>query len=152
METFVHATDPEAALAQFYRVLRPGGCLALFEYDHESLEDSPDAMARSMRIINKFAAMPTNTLSHPGVFKRMLEDAGFTDVVVRDYSDNIRPMTRLFYVIACVPYFIITLLGLERYFVNTVAGVQSYRGHGRWRYLAISATKPGSPIETAKTR
>ncbi|KAF5027514.1 hypothetical protein F66182_385 [Fusarium sp. NRRL 66182] len=152
METFVHATDPRAALAGFFQKLRPGGRLALFEYDHEFTNTSPDDMATSMRKINDFAAMPTNDVSHPGVFKDMLEDVGFTDVVVNDYSEKIKPMTRLFYVVAYVPWLIVTFLGLEKHFINTVAGVESYRGHGRWRYVAISATKPGGPIESAKAR
>ena len=50
----------------------------------------------SMREINDFATMPTNAVSHPGVFKRMLEDNGFTDVVIRDYLENVKPITRLF--------------------------------------------------------
>ncbi len=105
-------------------------------------------MVVSMRKINQYAAMPTNAMSHPGVFKTMLEDSGFTDIVVRDYSENIKPMTRLFYLVAYIPWLIITLLGLERFFINTVAGVASFRGHGHWRYVAISATKPGRPIES----
>jgi ubiquinone/menaquinone biosynthesis C-methylase UbiE len=152
METFVHATDPEAVLAGFFRILKPGGRLSLFEYDNELDETSPDVMAQSMRKINEFAAMPTNSLSHPGVFQRMLEGAGFTNVTVQDYSDNIKPMTRLFYLIAYIPYLIVTFLGLEKYFINTIAGVQSYRGRNHWRYLAISATKPGEPVEAAKDR
>jgi SAM-dependent methyltransferase len=152
METFVHATDPKAVLAGFFQKLRPGGRLALFEYDHEFVNNSPDDMANSMRKINDFAAMPTNDLSHPGVFKDMLEEAGFTDVVVNDYSENIKPMTRLFYLVAYIPWLIVTFLGLEKHFINTVAGVESYRGHGRWRYVAITATKPGGAIENAKTR
>ncbi|KAK8247867.1 S-adenosyl-L-methionine-dependent methyltransferase [Phyllosticta capitalensis] len=150
METFVHATDPKAVLAGFHRLLRPGGSLSLFEYDHEFLENSPEAMAASMRKINEFSAMPTNALSHPGVFKEMLEGAGFADVVVRDFSENIRPMTRLFYMIAYIPFLIITFLGLEKHFINTVAGVESYRGHGRWRYVAISAKKSSKVVEATK--
>ncbi|KAI0026047.1 S-adenosyl-L-methionine-dependent methyltransferase [Xylariomycetidae sp. FL0641] len=152
METFVHATDPKAVLAGFYRLLRPGGHLAQFEYDHNTLENSPEDMAASMVKVNQYAAMPTNAISHPGVFKQMLEDAGFEDVVVRDYSKNIRPMTRVFFLLAIIPYLIIRLLRLERYFINTVAGVESHRGHGHWHYVAISAKKPGGPIEGAKTK
>ncbi|PVH96784.1 S-adenosyl-L-methionine-dependent methyltransferase [Periconia macrospinosa] len=152
METFVHATDAKAVLANFHRVLRPGGRLSLFEYDHMLPEDSKDERAHAMSLINNFAAMPTNALSHPGVFQGMLEDAGFTDVVVHDYSENVKPMTRLFFILAYIPYLIVTLLHLERYFINTVAGVQSYAGHGQWRYVAISATKPGGTLESAKTR
>ncbi|KAF7562643.1 hypothetical protein G7046_g1485 [Stylonectria norvegica] len=152
METFVHATEPKAVLAGFFRILRPGGRLSMFEYDHDFTSSSPEDLAVSMQKINEFSAMPTNAISHPGVFKEMLEEAGFTDVEVKDYSDNIKPMTRLFYLIAYVPWLFITLLHIEKYFINTVAGVQSYRGHGRWHYVAISATKPGGPIEPAKTR
>jgi len=152
METFVHATDPEAVLAGIRRILRPGGRLALFEYDHDLVDGAPEEMADSMRKINKFAAMPTNDRSHPGVFETMLEEAGFEDIVVRDFSENIRPMTRLFFILGIIPYFLVRFLGLERCFINTVAGVESYRGRERWRYVVITATKPGGPLEVGKTR
>ncbi|KAJ2979413.1 hypothetical protein NUW58_g7208 [Xylaria curta] len=150
METFVHATDPEAVLRGFYRLLRPGGRLVQFEYDHNTLEASPQDMARSMDQVNKYAAMPTNAISHPGVLKKMLEEAGFEGVVVRDYSQNIVPMTRLFFLLALIPYLFVRLLGLERWFINTVAGVEAYRGQGHWHFLAISANKPGAWIDTIK--
>ncbi|KAE8555502.1 hypothetical protein EYB25_000199 [Talaromyces marneffei] len=152
METFVHATDPEAVLDGFYRILRPGGHLALFEYDHVVNQSSPKDLVTSMEKVNTYAAMPTNSRSQPGVFQSMLEEAGFIDVVVRDYSDNIRPMTRLFFIIAYIPFLIISMLGLERYFINTVAGVQSYRGHGHWHYIAISARKPGKLDDISRDR
>lgn len=154
METFVHATDPEKALAGFHRILRPGGKLALFEYDHTIgvEEHIPQKVADEMHMVNKYAAMPTNARSHDGVFKHMLEDAGFTDVKVVDYSANIRPMLRLFYVLAAVPYFFIKLLHLERWFINTVAGAQGYLHQEHWRYVAVTATKPGGTIEGAKTK
>lgn len=150
METFVHATDPKAVLAGFFRALRPGGRVALIEYDHELVGDSPGKMVHSLNNINQFAAMPTNSMSNPGVYKQMLEDAGFTDVVIRDFSDNIMPMTRFFCCLAYVPYVMVSLFGLERHFINTVAGVQSYRGRKHWRFLAISATKPRISDETEK--
>ncbi|KAI0410094.1 S-adenosyl-L-methionine-dependent methyltransferase [Xylaria palmicola] len=144
METFVHATDPEAVLRGFHRLLRPGGRLVQFEYDHNTPEASPQDRARSMDQVNKYAAMPTNAISHPGVFKRMLEEAGFEDVAVCDYSENIVPMTRFFYLLALIPYLVVRLLGLERRFINTVAGVEAYRGQGYWHYVVISAKKPGA--------
>ncbi|KAI1088213.1 S-adenosyl-L-methionine-dependent methyltransferase [Rostrohypoxylon terebratum] len=152
METFVHATEPEVVLANFRRILRPGGRLVMFEYDHNTLEGSPKDIAESMVKVNKYAAMPTNAISHPGVFKKMLEDSGFENIVIRNYSDNIRPMTRMFFLLAIIPYFIVRFLGLERYFINTIAGVEAYRGHGHWHYVAISATKPGGPIEASKSK
>ncbi len=54
----------------------------------------------------------------------MREDAGFTDIKVGDDSANIRPMLRLFYALAVMMYFFIKLFGLERFFIDTVVGVQ----------------------------
>ncbi|KAI1822194.1 S-adenosyl-L-methionine-dependent methyltransferase [Xylaria intraflava] len=150
METLVHATDPERVLAGFFRVLRPGGRLAMHEYDNVLQEEvragekgPGDGLRLSMRQVNEWSAMPTNAISSPGAFKRMLEEAGFVDVRVRDLSDHIRPMTRFFFALAIVPFWIVSLLRLERFFVNTVAGVGAYRGYEFWRYVQIEARKPG---------
>ncbi|EAQ90142.1 hypothetical protein CHGG_06761 [Chaetomium globosum CBS 148.51] len=154
METFVHATDPEKALAGFHRILRRGGRIALFEYDHTVgvEEHIPQKVADEIDLVNKYAAMPTNARSHDGVFKQMLEDAGFVDVEVVDYSANIRPMLRLFYQLAAVPYFFIKLFRLERWFINTVAGAQGYLHQEHWRYVVVMGRKPGGTIEGAKTK
>jgi len=154
METFVHATEPETVLGEFYRVLKPGGRLAMFEYDHEYHAEGEAAqgeLARSMKQVNTYAAMPTNERSSRGYFQKLLEQAGFEDIEVRDYSAHIKPMLRLFFVLAIVPYVFISLLGLERYFVNTVAGARGYIGRRHWRFVAISATKPGGKMEGPKT-
>ncbi|KAK6853468.1 hypothetical protein PG995_010280 [Apiospora arundinis] len=151
METFVHATDPKVVLAGFYRLLKPGGRLVQFEYEHDPFQEATKDLADSMVKINQYSAMPTNAVSHAGVFKKMLEDAGFEDVTVRNYSENIRPMTRAFFLFAIVPYLFVRLFGLERHFINTVAGVESYRGRDHWRYVAISATKPGGTTEASTT-
>jgi ubiquinone/menaquinone biosynthesis C-methylase UbiE len=142
METFVHATDPEGVLGEFLRVLKPGGRLALFEYDHVDMKTAPKDLAASMDKVNQYAAMPTNTRFDKGVLEMMLKEAGFEDIVLEDLSVNIRPMLRLFYLIAIIPYLIISFLGLEAWFVNTVAGVEGYRGRNIWRYVAVSARKP----------
>lgn len=94
--------------------------------------------------VNKFAAMPTNV--HEGVLLRMLEEAGFQDIVIENLSANIKPMLRLFFLLAIIPYLIIRLCGLEPWFVNTVAGVGAYLGNrrGLWRYIAVTARKPPS--------
>jgi sterol 24-C-methyltransferase len=51
-------------------------------------------------------------------------------------------MLRLFFVVAYIPYLIIRFLGLQAYFVNAMAGVESYRGRKIWRYIGVSARKP----------
>ncbi|RMZ84997.1 hypothetical protein DV738_g323, partial [Chaetothyriales sp. CBS 135597] len=135
LETLVHATDVPAVLQGFHRLLRPGGRVVFFEYDHDFVRDHEEV--RSAAAKNEKQRRP-----RPKAFKDMLEEAGFADVMVQDYTDNIRPMTRLFFLIAYIPWLIVSLLGLERYFINTVAVIDGYRNHDRHRYLAIAATKP----------
>ena len=142
METFVHATDPEAAAAEFYRILRPGGSLALYEYDHPDFESQSKESSTSWQTINKHAAMPANDKFATGVLESILEGAGFEDVVVTDLSDNVMPMLRLFYILAFIPYMIIAALGLKSTFINTVAGYEGYVYRDAARYIAVSARKP----------
>lgn len=138
METFVHATQPKVAAAEFFRILRPGGSLALYEYDQTSTQ-SVEASS-SWENINKYAAMPAN--NQAGVLEGILKDAGFKDVLVNDLSENVMPMLRLFYLLAFIPYFVIVLLGLKARFINIVAGYEGYVYRGAARYIAISARKP----------
>lgn len=148
METLVHATDPEKALGEFFRVMKPGGSLALYEYDHPDVDvvskDTPKHLRDSMYQVNSRASMPANESFSQGALQSMLERQGFQDVVVRDLTENMRPMMRLFFLVAYVPYLVICLLGLQAWFVNTQAGVDGYRVLRRhlWRYVAVTAKKP----------
>ncbi|TLD17442.1 uncharacterized protein PgNI_00028 [Pyricularia grisea] len=154
IETFLHSTDPEAVLAGVYRVLKPGGRIALFEYKHDL--DDPDAppgsLASDLKEVNKWAAMPTCQRSNTGLFEDIIREAGFENVEVRDYSEYIRPMLRLFYYMAIMPYFFVRLFGLQRFFINTMAGARGFVGLGAWRYVAITATKPDGEIEGSKMK
>ena len=98
LETFVHATDPKWVLSEFPRVLKPGGSLSLYEYDHTDLNTVPRDLRISMDQVNKFAAMPTNVKE--GLLLRMLEEAGFENIEIKNLSANIKPMLRLFYIFA----------------------------------------------------
>jgi sterol 24-C-methyltransferase len=149
IETFVHATDPRQVLDGFFRVLKPGGSLSLYEYDHTDPSTAPRHLRISMGQVNKYAAMPTNV--HEGVLLHMLEEVGFQDILIEDLSANIKPMLRLFFVLAITPYLFIKLFGLEPWFVNTVAGVGAYLGNrrGLWRYIAVTARKPPSASDSS---
>ncbi|KAK9374212.1 S-adenosyl-L-methionine-dependent methyltransferase [Lipomyces chichibuensis] len=142
METFVHATDPEAAAKEFFRVLKPGGSIAMFEYEHGDLNAARRSLKVSIDKVNKYAAMPGYDRFGPGVLQQILQDVGFQEIVVKDLTTKVTPMLRLFFVMAYIPYLIVSLLGLEAWFVNTVAGVAGYRGRHICKYVVVSARKP----------
>ena len=147
METFVHATDPEAAIREFFRILKPGGRIASYEYHHINLISAPPRLKDAIEKINNYASMPSNARFDKGVHQKMLEEAGFQDVSVRDLTANVLPMLKLFFILAYVPYLFVRLLGLEAWFVNTTAGVEGYRAKEYCKYMAVSARKPGQAGE-----
>ena len=144
MEAFVHATDPEKALGEFFRVLKPGGSIALFEFHRLKPDTMPSDFDKSLELFTRRTSMPAWEMFQDGVLQSMLERQGFQDVVAEDLSENIKPMVMLFYLMAYIPFLIIGFLGLEAWFLNTQAGVlgpqlQKYR---HWRYVAVTARKP----------
>jgi len=144
METFVHSTDPEAALDEFFRVLKPGGRVVFHEYDHLSRDTMPPAVQESMTCINTYSSMPGNERFERGVLQELLEKAGFEGIETVDLSDHVLPMLWLFFVVAVIPSLIIKFFGLEARFVNTIAGAEGYHTmkKGLARYIVVSAIKP----------
>lgn len=146
LETFVLATDPERALAELFGGMKPGCSIALFEYDYPDvdLKEFPADFVKHMEQNNTRATMPSNAIFTKGTLQRMLEDQGFQDVVVKDLSENVKPMMCLFFLVAFIPYIIISFLGLRAWFVNTRAGVEGYHvlKRGLWGFVEVLAKKP----------
>lgn len=142
METLVHAPDVQQALAEFRRVLRPGGTLALFEYSMLPAQDMTAAQREIARIVNEGSGMyGLPSLVH-GSFPRLLGDAGFTDIAVQDITPRVMPMLRTMYRRFLVPYAVISRLGLRRHVVNATAVVETYRNLPRadvFRYNVVTA-------------
>ncbi|KAF3491691.1 uncharacterized protein GIQ15_01208 [Arthroderma uncinatum] len=140
-----HSDNLEVALMNFYRILKPGGRVVLLETERRRIhkgEQIGDALSKKMRRVNEYVGYPTNEISREGYFEDLLKKSGFVDVEIRDYSKNILPMLRMCYFILLVPYFFVELFGLERLFTTMFAIHCGYTGRERWRFIAISATKP----------
>ncbi len=151
METLVHASEPERALGEFFRVISPWGVITLHEYDHPDFKKYPKDLLESLKQIDKIASMPLERMAFQGVLPRMLKEQGFFDVRVEDLSANIEPLLDLFFLVGYVPYFFIRLLGLQALFINIQAGVQGCRLLKRrlGRYIVVKASKPVNQISSS---
>lgn len=144
METLVHAPDYKQAMAEFYRVLKPGGKLVLFEYSITSeagLSEIDKATLGKIRRINKIASMPAFNHFEHGTFQSKLEAAGFSNINEKDITRRMLPMLKLFYEKARRPYKIIKLFGVENHFINAMSAVEFYESPKLWRYNIVSAVK-----------
>lgn len=140
METLVHAGDPDRAMSEFYRVLKPGGVVTHVEYEHDM--DNNPAGRKVMGRINTYAHMPAFEQFPLGSIREKLQNAGFQDVEYQDLSKNVAPMMRFFFFLAYIPYLIVKFLGLEAHFVNVMAGVELWRHGNDVRFLMVKARKP----------
>jgi sterol 24-C-methyltransferase len=141
METLVHASDPDLAIQEFSRVLKPSGVLVLVEYEH-NINPSNLAAFDALEKITVYSHMPAFKYFTQGAIKQKLERVGFQNIEVEDYSRNVLPMFRFFYILALLPYCIFRIFGKEAHVVNAMAAVEFYRCGEDIQYLMIRATKP----------
>lgn len=152
METLVHSSDPLSVLQQLCRILKPGGRIALHEYDHAPLGAMPQKYAEAMRQVNTNAAMPGNNAFEYDVLVKLLQDAGFEDIELVDLTSHVEPMMRLFYILSTIPCRIMTCLRLEGHFVNAMAAAKMYPARRYWRYVQVKATKPDAEHDSPVTQ
>ena len=144
IEALCHATDPEKVLEEFFRVLKPGGSIALFDYHRLKPDTISSNFEKSLEQFTRRTSMAAWPMFQDGVLQSMLERQGFQNIVAEDLSGNIKPMVMLFYYMAFIPFLIIRFLGLEAWFLNTQAGFLGPQLQKRrlWRYVAVTARKP----------
>ncbi len=143
MESLCHATGPLKVFQGFFRILRPGGHLVIHDADRPSGDVAMGEEAATMiNHISELGAMPTFQRSNDGLYRELLEEAGFTDVRLYDYSENVRPMLRLFWLLSVVPRFVIKLFGPQNTHSHVDLGWWAFKEQKHWRYVAIAARKP----------
>jgi ubiquinone/menaquinone biosynthesis C-methylase UbiE len=142
METFVHAADPKRVLKEFYRALKPGGKIVMFEYSRDPDNKMSTRAAKKYREINELAAMPSFQQFNHGVQEALMREAGFENVRAQDITLNMLPMVKTFAYIAHVPYKLLSLVGIQRRFVNMMSAVELWRYRRHFRYNIYTANKP----------
>jgi cyclopropane fatty-acyl-phospholipid synthase-like methyltransferase len=142
METLVHADDAEGVLREFWRVLKPGGRLVLFEYSRAPDSSMPCRAAQVIRRINEIAAMPGYQRFEHGVLVDLVSDAGFSQVKTEDITEHMVPMVRAFAIIGAIPYAIGVLTRRQEKVINAMSAVEFMRYLRYWRYNIVTAVKP----------
>lgn len=142
METLVHAADPETVLGEFFRVLRGGGKLVLFEYSRTPAEQLSDQANRAFGLVCDLAAMPAWRRLNHGDLERLMEKTGFLVQPAEDATGKMLPMLRAFSIVGRLPYFLGRVSGRREKVANALSGVEMYRHQEAWRYQIYTATKP----------
>ena len=89
METLVHAQSVEVVLKEFYRVLKPGGVLVLFEYSIPGFYKHIPGVNRLAESVIKRTVMTSLPSFTFGAFPNLLAQAGFIETQVEDISENV---------------------------------------------------------------
>lgn len=142
MESFVHSPSPSRGLAEFFRVLRPGGKLVMFEYASTPQDRlTPRARTALVRVCELSGMPGMLTLTH-GELERLLRQTGFSVESVDDATAKVLPMLWALSVLGRLPYALARGLGRGNRTVNAMAAVEMYRHQDTWRYTICAATKP----------
>lgn len=144
IETLVHASDLMVVLAELYRVLKPGGRVAFYEFDHcaAAAQERKAAveMAQANEKVRKHGVIAPWSTAQPESLAQALVQAGFGDVRETDLSRNVRPLQRMLVAVLFLPCLLIMALRIEAYFINTIAVLVNYRRG--WKYVAVTGRKP----------
>lgn len=127
LETLVHSPDFKKTLKEFYRVLKHKGRMALFEYTISPLKEWNDYDRKILNIINTGSAMMSLDKMLHKTFKKRIVEAGFKVISDADITNNMIPSLARFYKYAKIPYIFIKFFNLQKYFINTTAGVEFYK-------------------------
>ena len=143
-ETLSHSPDIKRTLREFFRILKPGGKIALFEYTIAPDEKfNPWEKKMLNLVINGSAMMGLKSFRHDQ-FTNIIKNTGFENVREQNITENVAPSIRRLNKLAVFPYQIIKLFRLQKHFINTTAGYEFYKmaKNGLFRYCIFTANKP----------
>jgi sterol 24-C-methyltransferase len=143
IETLSHSPDVSKTLKEFFRVLKPGGKIALFEYTIAS-DNLFSKHEKEMLdfIISNSAMMGLKSFRHDN-FPGVIMDAGFQKVTEQNITKNVFPSFSRLHKFTIWPYKFIRFFGLQKKFINTTAGYECYKmaEKGLIRYCIFTGTK-----------
>lgn len=127
LETLVHSSDFKKTLKELYRVLKHKGRLALFEYTVSPPKEWDKDDRKMLNVINTGSAMISLDKMFHKTFKNYIAEVGFKVIEDLNITDFVVPSMKRFYKYAKLPYLFIKFFNLQKYFINTTAGVEFYK-------------------------
>jgi len=137
LETLVHSPNIKKTLREFHRILKPDGKIVLFEYSRSKDIEFNQWEKKMFDLICKESAMTSFFTMFHHTLPKNIKSAGFKILSDQDITEHMLPSLKRFYNYAIIPYQIIKLLHLQKYFINTTAAVEYHntikKGLGRYR-------------------
>lgn len=143
IETLCHSTNIRKTLKEFYRVLKKGGKVALFEYRFADDYQFSNYEMELVNIIINATASPSLRELRYNKFKKIVEEAGFKNVKEQNITENFEPSLKRLKVFAYVPYLFVKIFELQKYFPNATIAVEIHRAveKGLVKYFILTAEK-----------
>jgi ubiquinone/menaquinone biosynthesis C-methylase UbiE len=143
MESLSHSTNIKRTLKEFFRVLKKGGKIALFEY---TIADDEHFSKYEMDLLNKVinaSVMDSLKDFRHDKFQGIIKSIGFSNVKTENITQNIEPSLNRLRRIASIPYFFTKFSGTQHKHPNRTAAVEFYKmgKKGLLRYNIFTAEK-----------
>lgn len=143
IESFVHSLDPKATLKEFFRILKPGGRLVIFDYTISNDNEFTDYEKKMWNMIIECTAMGSIKSMRHDSFVNLFKEQGFKHIIQKDISKNILPSIRKLNKLAKIPYVFVNFLGLHKHFINVTFAIEGYKlaKKGLFKYNIFTAQK-----------
>jgi SAM-dependent methyltransferase len=142
-ETLSHSPDIRKTLKEFFRILKPDGKVAFFEYTLAPDEKFSDWERKMLDVVVEGSAMMGLKNFRHDQFTEVIKKAGFENVNEQNITENIRPSFYRLHKLSVWPYKFVKLFGLQKFFINTTAGYEYYKmaNKGLFRYCVFTGNK-----------
>ncbi|MEV6977150.1 class I SAM-dependent methyltransferase [Kitasatospora sp. NPDC093806] len=134
METLCHAYDPARALAEFHRVLRPGGRLVVLGPAPLPKAELPAAQQALLEPYMDAMVLPGTRRYDSRTIGGLITGAGFRLEEELDATRYYLPTTEALYAYFRLPYAVLRRLGLSEHWLGLRSTVEMYevRHHVAW--------------------
>ncbi|MGA5822460.1 methyltransferase domain-containing protein [Kitasatospora sp. NPDC094028] len=143
METLVHSYDPRRALAEFHRVLRPGGRLVLI--GPMSLGPLDEMEPRLRTLLEPYLdahVLPGARIYHARNLPHLLTEAGFEVEEAMDATSYYLPTTEAVHVYFRLPWELVRRFGDPAKWLNLRTTVEMYAVRNVTGWYVHTAVKP----------